>query len=42
MNLWLFGYGSLIWRPDIEYMERWAAELDVGDLLKRAVREAKG
>jgi cation transport regulator ChaC len=22
MNLWLFGYGSLIWRPDIDYLER--------------------
>lgn len=22
MNLWLFGYGSLIWRPDIDFIER--------------------
>ena len=22
MHLWLFGYGSLIWRPDIEFIER--------------------
>jgi cation transport regulator ChaC len=22
MHLWLFGYGSLIWRPDIEFVER--------------------
>ena len=21
MNIWLFGYGSLIWRPDIEFIE---------------------
>lgn len=27
MNLWLFGYGSLIWRPDIEYLERCPARL---------------
>lgn len=27
MNLWLFGYGSLIWRPDIEFMERRAARV---------------
>jgi cation transport regulator ChaC len=22
MHLWLFGYGSLIWRPDIEFIDR--------------------
>jgi cation transport regulator ChaC len=27
MNLWLFGYGSLIWRPDIEFLEARAARL---------------
>lgn len=27
MNLWLFGYGSLIWRPDIEFIERRAARV---------------
>ena len=27
MNLWLFGYGSLIWRPDIEYLERRTARV---------------
>lgn len=27
-------------RLDIDYMERWAVELDVGDLLKRALAEA--
>ena len=27
MNVWLFGYGSLIWRPDISYVERRPARL---------------
>lgn len=27
MNIWLFGYGSLIWRPDIDYVERRRARL---------------
>ena len=27
MNQWIFGYGSLIWRPDIEYLERHPARL---------------
>ena len=27
MNLWLFGYGSLIWRPDIDYIERRPARI---------------
>jgi cation transport regulator ChaC len=27
MNVWLFGYGSLIWRPDIDYLERQRARL---------------
>ena len=27
MNLWLFGYGSLIWRPDINYLERRVARV---------------
>ena len=27
MDVWLFGYGSLIWRPDFEYHERRTARL---------------
>jgi cation transport regulator ChaC len=27
MNVWLFGYGSLIWRPEIAYVERRPARL---------------
>ena len=27
MNVWLFGYGSLIWRPDFEFIERRAARI---------------
>jgi cation transport regulator ChaC len=27
MNRWIFGYGSLIWRPNIEYLERHPARL---------------
>ena len=26
-DLWLFGYGSLIWRPDFDYVERRAAKV---------------
>ena len=26
-NIWLFGYGSLIWNPDIHYLERQPATL---------------
>ena len=26
-DLWLFGYGSLIWRPDFEFVERRAAKV---------------
>lgn len=29
-------------RLDVDYMARWASELDVGDLLTRALREATG
>jgi cation transport protein ChaC len=27
VNLWLFGYGSLIWRPDIDYLESRSARI---------------
>ncbi|MDP6375990.1 MAG: gamma-glutamylcyclotransferase [Pseudomonadales bacterium] len=27
MNIWLFGYGSLMWRPDFDYLDRKAARL---------------
>jgi cation transport regulator ChaC len=27
MHLWLFGYGSLIWRPDIDFIERRPARI---------------
>jgi len=27
-DLWLFGYGSLMWRPDFEHRERHAASVD--------------
>jgi cation transport protein ChaC len=27
VNVWLFGYGSLIWRPDIEFVESRAARI---------------
>jgi cation transport protein ChaC len=27
-NLWIFGYGSLIWRPEFEFAEQRAATLD--------------
>jgi len=27
MNIWLFGYGSLIWRPGIDFVERRRARL---------------
>ncbi|MET0310655.1 MAG: gamma-glutamylcyclotransferase [Burkholderiaceae bacterium] len=26
-DLWLFGYASLIWRPDFDYTERWPAKV---------------
>jgi len=28
MHLWLFGYGSLIWRPDIDFIERRPARVE--------------
>jgi cation transport protein ChaC len=26
-DLWLFGYGSLVWNPSVRYLERWPAKL---------------